>query len=412
MARVVAAARLLLGLALAAIGAAPAAAQCRTACRPGEARDPYGCCVELRRPRRVAREPDGARPETIVGGEEAPLAPDAASEAYLASRAWLARARSFEPSSPRAAIALYRRAAGAALVFLAAAPDDPRAGRARAVLVASLDGAAMTEAADREAAALGGPRPSPEPAELRTLAADTMSNFAWAHQAIARRLEARGEAGRPRARARYRRAADHHRLFLASFPDAAAAPSVRSELANALLAAGEPLEAARELEALARAVPARRTEALRRAIDAHHRALELEVSAGRVELRADAPEPSRRPPWAAAPSFPEPLQRLFDARERYLEATRDRPEPGLWREQQLESALWLYRYGRWDEARARLDGLLTARCDDRAARNAFTVLGLMEQPRREVRVMTDAEVCALHRAACAQDPQGCVAAGR
>ncbi len=400
-------------LLLALTASAPAAAQCRTACVAGEARDPYGCCISVRRAaRRVVRRPAEERPEAIAGDDDAPLAPDLATEAYAAARAWLARARSFEPSLPARAAALHRRAAGAALVFLAAAPDDARAGRMRAVLVAALDGASMTDAADREAASLGGPRPAPEPDELRTLLADTLANFAWAHLAIARRIDSSASAPRrARAVARYRRAADHHRLFLASFPSSAAAPSARSELANALLAAGDHLEAAAELEELARTVPARRAEALRRAIDAYERALAADLQAGRAELRTDAPEPSRRPPWAAAQPFPEPLQRLFDARERYLGATRDDPEPDLFREQHLENALWLYRYGHFDDARARLAELLTARCDDRTARNAFAVLGLMEQPPREARAARDEEVCALRRAACAGDP-ACLANAR
>jgi tetratricopeptide (TPR) repeat protein len=358
------------------VGSTAASAQCRTRCAAGEERDPYGCCVPGAPARRAVRRLPDDRAEAIAGSPSAALAADAATEVYGVARAALARGLASTTADRGVEL---RRAMGAALVFLSARPDDARAGRMRAVLVGALDAAGLIELAEREAAALGGPRPSPEPDELRSLAADTVSNLAWAHHALARRLDSRDDPARhARALARYARAVEYYRWYLARFADEAAAPSMRSELANALVATGSHLEAAEVLEALARATPARRLEALRRAVAAYQSALAMEVQAGRVELRGDPPPPSMRPPFAPSPAFPEPLARLFDARERLLAAA-DVPSVD-YRDNQIENALWLYRYARFDEARGRAEAVLLERCDDRAAWNAHAVLRLIDSP--------------------------------
>ncbi|MEZ4336573.1 MAG: hypothetical protein R3B82_08095 [Sandaracinaceae bacterium] len=359
---------------------APAAAQCRRECREGESRDPWGCCVAPepaappRRPR--TRTLARTRPEALVGDLGSVLADDLPTELYHWALAWLGLGRGAGPRGR--AQDDFRRAAGAAAIFLGVAPDDRRAGRMRAALVEGLDRAGLTELADREAASLGGPRPDPEPEALRELRADTLLNLAWAHAQIGQRLDGpRVEIRRRRlAVARFLRAAAYYRVYVETYPAGSAAPGARSELANALIAAGEPLEAARVLEAMAEAVPARRLEGLRRAVDAHRRALEAEVAAGTVTLRDAPPPPSMRPPWTAAPEMPEAVRRLFDARERYLEASEADPgrEPEIFRSQQLENALLLYRYARLDQARPRLFRVLGEGCEDPDGEDAAAAL--------------------------------------
>lgn len=391
--------RLLL-VALVASSALPARAQCRRDCALGQSRDPYGCCVDVpvRRERRRSTEP---RPEAIVGDSSSVLAADVATELHLWARASLARARELDRSSHARAVPFFRQAAGTSLVFLALAPGDPRAGRMRAILVQGLDGAGLDEEGEREAAALGGPRPADEPPALRTLRADTLLNRAWAHHTLAGRLAAsRYATPRERASARYRRAADYFALYVASFPDLPEAPGARSELAYALIGAGDPAGAAIALEELARVHPERRPEALPRAIDAYARALALEVQSGALVLRSDPPSPPAPIP------FPPVLQRLFDARERYLAGPGD---PEFARAQDLENTLWLYRYGHFAEVERRLNALLIARCDDGVARNAWTILASMRsEPRTEP---SATEVCSVRRARCADAPNSpeCVA---
>lgn len=353
----------------------PAEAQCRRECREGESRDPWGCCVAPepapRRPR--TRTLARTRPEALVGDLGSVLAADVPTELYHWALAWLGLAR--QAGARGRARDDFRRAAGAAAIFLHLAPGDRRAGRMRAALVEGLDRAGLTELADREAEALGGPRAAPEPEALRELRADTLLNLAWAHAQIGQRLDGpRVEIRRRRlAVARFLRAAAYYRAYVEAFPDASAAPGARSELANALVAAGEPLEAAAALEAMAEAVPARRLEGLRRAVDAYRRALDAAVAAGSVIL-PEAP--------GAATEMPEPVRRLFEARERYLAASEADPgrEPELYRSQQLENARLLLRYGHAERARPRLARLLAEGCDDPDGEDAAAALEALDGP--------------------------------
>ncbi len=352
----------------------PVSAQCRMTCSRDETRDPYGCCVAARRrPRRVL-SPN--RPERLVGEESTVLAQDLLSELYQNARAWVVRARTSDRSS---AIDYSRNAAGAALAFLAQAPDDARAGRMRAVLVEALDGSVLPEAAEREAAALGGPRPSPERDDLRALRADTLLNLAWAHMTVASRLDGTPDVvRRQRAVVRYHRAADYFRVFIAQFADSPESPGARSQLAQALYQAGEYLGSAAVLEELARLTPARRVEALGRALEAYESALTVEVQTSRVALRREPPEPSQRPPFASAPPFPDALRRVFEARDRYLEASASELARDHWRAKHIANVILLYHYARWDEARARSLRILSERCDDGPARDAAVLLSRMD----------------------------------
>jgi hypothetical protein len=263
------------------------------------------------------------------------------------------------------------------LIFLEIAPDDPRAGRMRAVLVQALDGVGMTDVADREAAALGGPRPDPELPETTVLRADTLMNLAWAHLSLGQRIDRRIPAERPQAIARLLRAADYYRLYVEQFPDGASAPSARTQLGNSLLGAGRFVDAAREFEALAENVPSRRFEGTLRALESYERALALEVDSGRLHLPSEPPPPSQRPPWTEPPAFPEPLARLFEARERFLDRGALDEDPAFARAQRLENALWLYRYARFDEAAPRLTQVIAGRCDDSLAEEAFVALSVV-----------------------------------
>lgn len=371
-------------IALAMLAPASARAQCRRACVAGESRDPWGCCVAARRRsrRRAARTPQRTRPEALVGDMDAVLTDDVPTELYYWARDWLGRAREQAGRDRARGIALFRRAAGASLVFLHLAPDDRRAGRMRAVLVESLERAGMDEAAEREAEALGGPRPSPEPATARELRSDTLLNLAWAHQRIGQRLDGpRTEIRRRQlAVARFERAAAYYAAYVDAFGGSPASAGARSEHANALIAAGRPLDAARVLEAMADAVPARRVEGLRRAVDAYRRALAADVAAGRASVAEGPPPPSRRPPWTDPPAMPEPVRRLLEARDRYLAAAQTAPEGEPFRDQQVENALLLFRYGRFAEARPRLIRLLREACDDTPAARAAEALEQMQAP--------------------------------
>jgi tetratricopeptide (TPR) repeat protein len=389
--------------------AAPQAdAQCRRSCAPGEERDAYGCCIERPRPR-PRRATTELRPEALVGNASAALLPDATAETYEWARSALERARNARISQRLRATHFYRQAASFALVFLSIAPSDPRAGRMRATLVEALDGAGMILDAEREAAALGGARPDESP-EMRSMRAYMVLNLAWAHQSVGGTLDTSSlVVPNDRTRARYRRAADYYGLYVESFPDAAERPGAQSELANVLIAAGEHERGVQVLDELAAAVPGRRADALRRLIDFHRNRLAQDVAAGRVALRSDPPPPSQRPPFAPVIPFPEALGRLFDARERYLRAVESTREPLQWRSQQLENALWLYRYGHWEETERRLDALLTERCDDGVARNAWIILGEMGRPTEGE---ATADVCsARRRAICSGTPDApeCVA---
>jgi len=374
----------ILAIAIATLAPAGARAQCRRACAAGEARDPWGCCVPGRRAprRRTARTPQRTRPEALVGDMDAVLAEDPPTELYYWARAWLSRAREAATRDRARGLELFRRAGGVSLVFLHLAPDDRRAGRMRAVLVESLDRAGLDDAAEREAEALGGPRPSPEPAAARELRSDTLLNLAWAHQRIGQRLDGpRTEIRRRQlAVARFERAAAYYAVYVEAFGDSPAAAGARSEHANALIAAGRPLDAARALEAMAVAVPTRRIEGLRRAVDAYRRALEADVAAGRAQLAEGPPPASQRPPWTDPPAMPAPVRQLFEARERYLVAAEAAPEGEPFRDQQAENALLLFRYARFDEARPRLIRLLREACDDAPAARAAEALERMDAP--------------------------------
>ncbi|MGE0789014.1 MAG: hypothetical protein AB7S26_25300 [Sandaracinaceae bacterium] len=366
------------GLAAIVAGAASARAQCRTECRSYEHRDPFGCCVG-ERPRRT-RTPSRTRPAALVGDAGSVLAPELGGELYHWARGWLAQARDADRIDRAYAIELYRRAAGASLAFLAALPEDVRAGRMRAVVVAGLDGASLVSAAEREASALGGPRPEPESPEVTRLRADTLLNLGWAHRTIGQQLEEphASIARHTLAVARSRRASEYYALYVALYPDAVEAAGARSELANALNAAGEHLEAARVLEELAARVPSRHLEGLRRASDAYERALHVASADGRVALLTEPPEASMRPPWARAPAIPEPLERLLAARARYVQAASAEPsERDDVRAERLDSARWLYRYARWDRAITELVAVLEGGCDDAAAEEATALMAAM-----------------------------------
>jgi hypothetical protein len=381
-----------------ALSVAPVRAQCVRSCALGQARDPYGCCIQA--PARRPRRPSELRPEALVGDASSVLADDAATELYHWARAFLAQARELDGTSHARAVWFFRQAAGTALVFITLAPDDPRAGRMRVVLVQGLDGAGLVDEGEREAAALGGPRPAAESPELRTLRADTMLNRAWAHRTLAARLDVSPYAEpRSRASSRYRRAADYYALYVEAFPEGSETAGAQSELANALSNAGDPAAAARVFEELAASRPDRRYEALPRAIGALSHALALEVQSGTTVLRSDPPPPSQRPPFAEPIAFPPALQRLFDLRERYLN---ERGDPVFSRAQNLENTLWLYRYGHFAEAERRLSALLIDRCDDGVARNAWTILASLR--RDPVHDPTPAEVCSLRNTRCADAP--------
>ncbi len=293
------------------------------------------------------------------------LSEDLPTELFFYARAWLNGARELEPRRRAEAIERFRRAAGVAATFLRLAPDDPRAGRVRALLVESLDRASLTGAADAEAATLGEPRPATEPAPVRELRMDSILNLGWAHLRIAQGLDAPRApiAQRARAVARFARAADYYRLYVDDFPDSPAAPGARSELANALLGADRPSEAAAVLEEMARAVPSRRAEGLRRAVHAHGLALERALAEGVV---GDPP----------AASMPAPVRALYDARVAYL-ADPDH-EPELARSFRLENALLDRRYGRRPEAEQTLLTLLAEECTDEVAMRAARTLGASE----------------------------------
>jgi hypothetical protein len=360
----------------------PASAQCRTACARGESRDPYGCCIPVRRRSRGVLPP--IRAERLVGFERSPVEPNIADELAQSARAFLTRANELNRENRTVAIQFFTSAAGAALVFLSLSPNDPRNGRMRAVLVAGLDGAGMRVTADREAAALGGPRPVPEPSASRTLRGTTMLELARAHTTMGSRVDAVDVEAHRRAIGRYHRAAEYYRAYVAQFDDTSEAPGARSQLANVLLYAGDYLEAAAVLEELARVPSYPRADALRRAMECYQNAL----SRDGIALRTDAPSPSEpRPP------MPDVMRRLMAARERYLEATaNDRDHRDIWRAQQVEHVLWLFRYAEWQSARPRLVRLLRERCDDGAASDAAYLLMRMESPERQDRTMNACEV--------------------
>jgi tetratricopeptide (TPR) repeat protein len=198
------------------------------------------------------------------------------------------------------------------------------------------------------------------------MARDALIDSALVHHRNAQALRQRGLATQDEEILRmaldeYNLAAEAYRRFIELYPDTPDAYDLNFQMADALFWSGQHEKAKTEYAKVrdSNLDDRHRAEAGNMVIICLERMLEAEVEKGTVVLREEPPELQGEPLAPEPQPLPPLLLELMDERAAFLKATPKAKEAATY---EYHAAQTYYRYGHWDEALPRYEGIYDKYC--------------------------------------------------